>query len=432
MDSSRDWEQWDKVANPLDSFWSKDGIEIRYRQGLAGAVAAVLGEGEKFLEIGCGGGLVYKELVPAFLPSERYTGIDNSPAMLKLARERFPSGDFRDMDGFMLEFPAKSFGVAGAFSLFSHLPEFKTVLAEMWRVASRAVLFTIFPAEKTVQEKEGWGGASFLKIQYSSKDVLESIREVCGQEVYTLEAQAYPVQKLYTVFKIKPPKAPVHSVILGSYNRPKLVRRAIRSVFAQTFPDWQLIVADDGSDAKTLQAIQEEIKDDSRAFLNPCREPISDVYRTDCSSRACRRINDALKLVRGQMIHYLADDDWYVPARFDVFNRLFGNPKVMCGYGRLMIVDGNGNSAGQLYPPSPCHQPLYHLDHNQVAHRTETLATVGDWPTKEIGDYALEGHFFNILAKHWPFVGRDEVVAYKVFHPLNMQKTREHSTKERE
>ncbi len=44
---------------------------------------------------------------------------------------------------------------------------------------------------------------------------------------------------------------PLFSVIIPVYNRPALLRRAIESVLAQTFRDYELIVVDDGSTDQT-------------------------------------------------------------------------------------------------------------------------------------------------------------------------------------
>jgi len=41
---------------------------------------------------------------------------------------------------------------------------------------------------------------------------------------------------------------PKISVIIATYNRPALLQRAINSVLAQTFKDFELIVVDDHSD----------------------------------------------------------------------------------------------------------------------------------------------------------------------------------------
>lgn len=45
--------------------------------------------------------------------------------------------------------------------------------------------------------------------------------------------------------------SPAVFIILPTFTRLKYLPATVDSVFAQTFQDWQLIIADDGSDAQT-------------------------------------------------------------------------------------------------------------------------------------------------------------------------------------
>jgi glycosyltransferase involved in cell wall biosynthesis len=50
---------------------------------------------------------------------------------------------------------------------------------------------------------------------------------------------------------------PTVSIILPTFNRLQFLREAVDSVLAQTFQDWELIIADDGSEGETLAYLAE-------------------------------------------------------------------------------------------------------------------------------------------------------------------------------
>ncbi len=54
---------------------------------------------------------------------------------------------------------------------------------------------------------------------------------------------------------------PKVSVILPSYNYAMLLPRAIDSVLAQTFQDWELIIVDDGSPDGSVSVIESYLRE---------------------------------------------------------------------------------------------------------------------------------------------------------------------------
>jgi glycosyltransferase involved in cell wall biosynthesis len=59
---------------------------------------------------------------------------------------------------------------------------------------------------------------------------------------------------------------PVVSIILPTCGRLQYLRATVDSVYRQTFRDWELIVADDGSDAETKGYLR-TLENDSRVTL---------------------------------------------------------------------------------------------------------------------------------------------------------------------
>ncbi|BBP90143.1 hypothetical protein BsIDN1_37610 [Bacillus safensis] len=43
------------------------------------------------------------------------------------------------------------------------------------------------------------------------------------------------------------------SVILTSYNKPDFIDRVLKSMVDQTYPHWELLIMDDGSEEGTIQ-----------------------------------------------------------------------------------------------------------------------------------------------------------------------------------
>jgi len=57
---------------------------------------------------------------------------------------------------------------------------------------------------------------------------------------------------------------PLVSVIIPTYNREKLISKAINSVIKQNYSDWEIIIVDDRSTDHTKELIEEFIRSDSR------------------------------------------------------------------------------------------------------------------------------------------------------------------------
>lgn len=90
---------------------------------------------------------------------------------------------------------------------------------------------------------------------------------------------------------------PLLSVIIPTYNRGHLVERAIRSVRAQQYTNWQLIVIDDGSTDDTKERLA--AYDDLTYYYQPNR------------GQAAAR-NRGLQHCRGEFITTLdSDDEWH-------------------------------------------------------------------------------------------------------------------------
>ena len=90
---------------------------------------------------------------------------------------------------------------------------------------------------------------------------------------------------------------PVISVILPVFNSEEFIRKAIESVLAQTFEDFELIIVNDGSTDSSKDII-DSFEDDRIRLISQSNQ----------GPGAAR--NNALRIAEGEYIMYLDSDDW--------------------------------------------------------------------------------------------------------------------------
>lgn len=100
---------------------------------------------------------------------------------------------------------------------------------------------------------------------------------------------------------------PVVSIIVPTFNRLHYLRPTLETVFAQTFQDWELILADDGSDCETVAYMHDLQQQQPRVRL--LRLP----HRANVS--AVR--NAGLREASGEYIAFLDSDDLWVPTKLE-------------------------------------------------------------------------------------------------------------------
>lgn len=94
------------------------------------------------------------------------------------------------------------------------------------------------------------------------------------------------------------------SAIITTHNRRELLNRAIKSVFAQTYPEIELIVVDDHSDDDTKEV---------------CQDPrINYIYIPKEESHGGNYArNLGIKASKGKYCAFLDDDDYWLPTKIE-------------------------------------------------------------------------------------------------------------------
>jgi len=103
---------------------------------------------------------------------------------------------------------------------------------------------------------------------------------------------------------------PFVSVVIPTFNRAQRVQAALASVLAQTYPEFEVIVVDDGSTDGTAEAIQR--------LISPQRgngKQIRYFFQPNQGQSAAR--NKGIDEARGEWVAFLDSDDVWLPEKLE-------------------------------------------------------------------------------------------------------------------
>lgn len=155
------------------------------------------------------------------------------------------------------------------------------------------------------------------------------------------------------------PEQPLISVLMPVYNSPPtLLREAIRSVVAQTYPNWELCIADDAS---TTPIVREILRDAAAA------DPRIKVIHRERNGHISRASNSALQLATGEWVALLDHDDALRPhALFCVVDAINRFPQARLIYSDEDKLDEGGKRIDPYFKPD--WNPDLFLSHNLITH----------------------------------------------------------------
>ncbi|WP_306524150.1 glycosyltransferase [Rheinheimera sp.] len=98
---------------------------------------------------------------------------------------------------------------------------------------------------------------------------------------------------------------PLISVYMPTFNRSQMLQRAVASVLAQDYPNFELLIVDDCSSDDTWEVLNKLYAENSRIRL----------FRQDKGQGACAARNLAIKAAAGDFVTGIDDDDEFLPHR---------------------------------------------------------------------------------------------------------------------
>ncbi len=165
---------------------------------------------------------------------------------------------------------------------------------------------------------------------------------------------------------------PKISVILSTYNRPELLQRAIDSVIAQTFKEWELIIVDDHSDIKPPINLP-----DGENRVIPIRLPWN-------TGNHVRPKNIGIMCSQGKYIAYLDDDNIYLPNHLEVLYQSITKSQADVVYGDRVYkstIPNEKRFMGRMsydYDLKRLEQGNY-IDTSDIMHTIQSINDIGFW-----------------------------------------------------
>lgn len=193
------------------------------------------------------------------------------------------------------------------------------------------------------------------------------------------------------------------TVIMPTYNQATFIRRAITSLFNQTFKDWELIIINDGSTDTTYRYIESFLGDTRLVYLE-------NQHNTGIGTS----VNRALDISKYAYIAYLPSDDFFYPHHLQSLkDELDKSEEIILTYSNAKseIKDSLSYISNPQINGLFCNQCLQLV---QTAHRKTTDRWIEreEWVSKDL--FQL---FWKKLANQGVFSYIDIETSYWTIHP---------------
>ena len=148
---------------------------------------------------------------------------------------------------------------------------------------------------------------------------------------FTCNANQYYAERI--------PENPLFSIILSTYNRAEYLPRAICSVLAQHYNNFEFIIIDDGSSDDTAKVIKKYAQKDKRIRY----------VKNEKNGGLVYSLNKGLGLAKGKYITRLDDDDYLFPEFFVEYAKHIDEyPEVVLFHSLPVSVNDSGETSERL------------------------------------------------------------------------------------
>ncbi|WP_306433086.1 glycosyltransferase family A protein [Paenibacillus sp. J45TS6] len=254
-----------------------------------------------------------------------------------------------------------------------------------------------------------------LKIDPSHDSILPVIQRTVPFSVQQLHVHKSRLESSF----------PLVSILLSVHNMESSIGWSIRSVLAQSYPNFELLIGDDGSTDKTAEKASAMDHD-----------PRIRILRYAANRGKAFVLNDLLHEATGTYVLELDADDWLPPGALHSLIRLMEqNPCAALGTGTSLVwrrsrnghisLRGQSTFEGTLETDTHAYPPVPRI------YRTEHLRSVRGWTEYE-GPYGRVFEDIEVCRKlltKYEIAKTEEIVYHRVVHTRSVSQQHLHHYK---
>lgn len=195
------------------------------------------------------------------------------------------------------------------------------------------------------------------------------------------------------------------SVIMPTYNHAAYIRRAILSLYNQSFTHWELIIINDGCTDATEQVIASFVDEKERVTY----------IKNDENQGLGKALNQGLAVARYDYIAYLPSDDFYFKEHLQsLYDKLCSDERIVLVYSGVHLNYNSSISKSELILAEGV-VPEYSLQLVQAAHKktTDIWLERSEWSTDN-----LFSMYWWKLAEQGIFAPTGQVTCNWTTHPF--------------
>jgi teichuronic acid biosynthesis glycosyltransferase TuaG len=173
------------------------------------------------------------------------------------------------------------------------------------------------------------------------------------------------------------------SIITPAYNAARVIGETIASVQAQTWPHWELLIAEDCGPDRTRDIVREFARRDERVRL---------IEPTSNGGPAAAR-NHALAAAEGSWLAFLDSDDLWLPEKLQrqlAFHQ--GHKDAVLSFTGFRRISADGSKTGRFIPVPP------RMNYRQVLGNTAIATSTVLVDRRLSGEFRMQRTYYDDFA----------------------------------